>query len=1254
MNQQDDQNILPLVLIVGDVTEPATEAFVIENRAKLHFVRVSEPRQPLFQLVAGTPVVAIVQHAPPGNDAFFLLRSLSRAKPGLRALAIVLAEQPIARTAEMRALGVREIISQATASVEDFACAVENMLEICDFQRRIDARDRHANLASASLREADERFGKFMDALPGAAWIKDLDGRYVYVNRGVCQAFGAPAEFFIGRRVEDLMPDYGPEKAAHERRALECEQGVTGIEPARLPDGEKQALITRFAIRDTEGAAELLGGLAIDVSPCLWQFIEKSPLGAAMFDRNMRLLAANRKWWRTLGVAAPIAVGRPAREISCPFDLDWGRIHADTLAGKISEPRELTFEDRDGTRWLRWSAYSWTDHNGLADGVMMTVEEVTEAKRIVAERQALEEHYRSFFENAAFGAAEISAEGRIIRVNDRLCQMGGYEPKDLMGRFVTEFVHPDARAGYLVARWAQWQGDEKAFAQGVRYLRKDGVYRHVRITGKPVRDASGKALYATGVIEDITDQIDADTALRESEKRFRAFFNNGVFGAIEVSVDGVVAKVNKSLCDMGGWSEADLVGHSVEKFFHPECWDDFTAARASYLRGDPGQINRAWQVLRKDGSIAWLRLRLTLIRDEDGSLAYSCGIVEDMTEVMRAENALRDSEERYRAFFDNGAFGAMESDLFGRLTKVNRFMADLGGYEPEGMIGRSLIEFVHPDDRELYHDILRKLSRGDLRTTVEERRFRRKNGDYTWVRFRPMLLRDANGAPAYLFAIAEDISEELKAENALRESEERLRKLSDNIPNSAVYTATRDADGMPKVSYISAGMEGLTGVPPEEIVADETAFLELTPLEYRQQYLSAITTSVKRASDLRIELPITRRDGAARWIQVHSRPTRLQDGGVVWDGVLSDITERKLAEIALERNEARLVAVLDGAQDGILSFDAKGEIQSVNAAGAAMLGYGRNELIGHNVAHLCAACPGAICQENPFVVTDTDYGRPRNADCLRKDIATFPVEIRTFRSHIDDAPLYVSFFRDLSERRDIEARMESLKQQRLAAMGGMAAALAHELNQPLAAVALQVETARRLSRMAPEDRPFSLDQALDDAVAQTLRAGEIISHLRQFAARGEPDKTSHSLHVLLREVCAAAPVEGPGRIDLRFEAVSDIVLVDKVQIKQVAFNLIRNAFDAMTQIAEPVLTIATRNGEDNSILVDFIDAGHGICETIKGKLFEPLVTGKAGGMGIGLSLSRAIAANHSGGLNVAPNADQGVTFTLMLPLHALH
>jgi C4-dicarboxylate-specific signal transduction histidine kinase len=241
----------------------------------------------------------------------------------------------------------------------------------------------------------------------------------------------------------------------------------------------------------------------------------------------------------------------------------------------------------------------------------------------------------------------------------------------------------------------------------------------------------------------------------------------------------------------------------------------------------------------------------------------------------------------------------------------------------------------------------------------------------------------------------------------------------------------------------------------------------------------------------------------------------------------------------------------------------------------------------------------------------------------------------------------------LSEQRKIEARLEKLRSDRLGALGEMAASLAHELSQPLAAAATYLKTARRLERMPPHQRPSSFEDALDKAADQIVRAGHIIAHLREFIARGEPDKTLVSLRELIEEtyeMIKAGAVEKGIRVSLRLEAKKDSILADKVQIKQVLVNLTRNAEDAMGKSERRELAIRSSSVGQGAVRVEVADTGPGLSECAKARLFEPFATSKTGGLGVGLSISREIIEAHYGKIWAESTPEGGATFSFTLPL----
>jgi len=220
-------------------------------------------------------------------------------------------------------------------------------------------------------------------------------------------------------------------------------------------------------------------------------------------------------------------------------------------------------------------------------------------------------------------------------------------------------------------------------------------------------------------------------------------------------------------------------------------------------------------------------------------------------------------------------------------------------------------------------------------------------------------------------------------------------------------------------------------------------------------------------------------------------------------------------------------------------------------------------------------------------------------------------------------------------------------------MGGMASGLAHEINQPLSACGAYLATARRLAEMRPEARPANIEEVLDSAVEQNLRAGEIVRNLRDFIMRGEPNRAYLSLHNLIGDALhIATTVEGEAscEISLQLDAKSDPIFTDKVLIKQVLVNLIRNAVKAMSVLTERRLTISFSNIDDGSIRIDGADTGNGFAEAVKSDLFEPFMTTKADGMGIGLAICRAAIEAHQGAIWTESNPGGGAVFSFALPL----
>jgi two-component system sensor kinase FixL len=251
---------------------------------------------------------------------------------------------------------------------------------------------------------------------------------------------------------------------------------------------------------------------------------------------------------------------------------------------------------------------------------------------------------------------------------------------------------------------------------------------------------------------------------------------------------------------------------------------------------------------------------------------------------------------------------------------------------------------------------------------------------------------------------------------------------------------------------------------------------------------------------------------------------------------------------------------------------------------------------------------------------------------------------------------FTGFLRDLTERQSTQQRLQDLQSElifmsRFTALGEMASTLAHELNQPLTAVASYLNGARRLlDGGKPEDATMARD-AIDSAAAQALRAGQIIKRLREFVARGESERQVEDLPKLVEEASALALVgakQGGTRVSFALDPKARFVLADKIQIQQVLLNLIRNAVEAMQEVATRELTLSTRLVDDQTIEIVVADTGPGLAPEVVAKLFQPFITTKEHGMGVGLSISRTIVEAHGGRLLAEANPGGGTIFRMTL------
>lgn len=361
-------------------------------------------------------------------------------------------------------------------------------------------------------------------------------------------------------------------------------------------------------------------------------------------------------------------------------------------------------------------------------------------------------------------------------------------------------------------------------------------------------------------------------------------------------------------------------------------------------------------------------------------------------------------------------------------------------------------------------------------------------------------------------------------------------------------------------------------------------------------------------------------------------------------------------------SEEHLRSILATVPDAMVIIDELGTILSFSAAAEKMFGYAESEVIGENVSMLMPSPDRE--RHDGYLKNYRDTGARkiigigRVTIARRRDGYAFPIELSVGEAWVGGKRVFTGFIHDITQVQQAELRLQDLQSElahvgRLSEMGTLASSLAHELNQPLTAIASYSEGASDLlaGEPSPEDLTMARE-ALQEIASEAARAGEIVRRMRDFMSHGHTEFRVENLSRLVTEANALALVgsrEHGIDVEVSLHPEADLVFVDRVQIQQVLVNLIRNAIEAMIDSPARSLTIASSAEPPGFVTITVEDTGSGISETVAPQLFQPFITSKETGMGIGLSICRTIVEAHGGRIWCEPARDSGTVFRFTLP-----
>ena len=424
-----------------------------------------------------------------------------------------------------------------------------------------------------------------------------------------------------------------------------------------------------------------------------------------------------------------------------------------------------------------------------------------------------------------------------------------------------------------------------------------------------------------------------------------------------------------------------------------------------------------------------------------------------------------------------------------------------------------------------------------------------------------------------------------------------------------------------------------------------------------QESLNAVLRSGKPnrldAGDFDIvNAPVRSADGAVKWI-IHTIEGA-RGGGTADSGTVP-------VTLALQAAEARLRSILQTVPDAMLIIDERGRIESLSTTAERLFGYAMGEVAGQNIKMLM---PSPYREQHDaylkrYLTTGERHiiGIGRVVTGQRKDGTTFPMHLTVGELRSADRHYFTGFIRDLTEQQLTESRLKELQSEvthmsRFTALGEMASTMAHEINQPLTAIANYLKGCNRLLARMDGEQSAILRDAVDKAADQALRAGHIIRRLREFVARGESDRRIENLSKLIEDASTLALIgakESGVAVSFRMDPEATLVLADRIQIQQVLVNLIRNAIEIMSESPNRrELEIATAVAADDMFEVSVADTGAGLAPEVAAHLFQPFVTTKSKGMGLGLSICRTIVEAHGGRIWVDARPGGGTIFRFTL------
>ena len=562
-----------------------------------------------------------------------------------------------------------------------------------------------------------------------------------------------------------------------------------------------------------------------------------------------------------------------------------------TVAGQQMSPFEVEGYTKAGERRIGEIYGSLLRKKSKAVGVLVVMEDITERKQAEEALRESEQKYRTILQSMKEGYYEVDLAGNFTFFNEALLRIHGRSRDEMMGLNNREYSCPEtAKRIYAIFNKVYKTGIPARIVD-YEVIRKDGSVAMVEESVSLLRNAAGKPIGFYGISRDRTEQKRAEKALGESEEKYRTILETMEEGYYEVDLAGNLTFFNDSMCRIYGYTRDEMMGTNNRAYMSPE-----TAKRTYrlfnqvYKTGETTKIFD-WKFIRKNGSTITVEISVSLMRDSTGEPVGFRGILRDITERKQAEEALRESEEKYRTILETIEDGYYEVDLAGNFTFFNDSMCRIWGYSKEELMGMNNREYTSPETSKKIYETFNAVYKTGEPTKIFDWELIKKDGSTIYVEISISLMRDPKGEPVGFRGILRDITERKRAEEALRESEEKYRSLVE-FTEDPVYLINRQKEFL----FLNETYLSRLGLPRDQVIGRR--YGEFHSRKEGKEFAEHIEQVFTTGRFVQYEHRSRRDD---RYFLRTLSPVKKPDGSIETVTVIAkDITERKRAEEELE------------------------------------------------------------------------------------------------------------------------------------------------------------------------------------------------------------------------------------------------------------------------------------------------------------------------------------------------------------------